>query len=68
MSDARRTFETHVLPHLEWSLPVSRPALAQGTIAGVPAKLWLTTGPDGTERTLLLAQAAYAEELEDRLR
>jgi hypothetical protein len=58
----------HVLPHLDWPLPVPRPALAQGTIAGVPAKIWLTTGPDGADRALLLAQAAYADELRDRLR
>jgi len=52
-----------VLPHVEWSLPTERPALAQGSIAGVPAKLWLTE--DGA--TLVVA-AAYADELLDRLR
>ena len=31
-----------ILTHIEWSLPTERPALAQGFIAGVPAKLWLT--------------------------
>jgi hypothetical protein len=53
-----------VLPHLEWSLPADRPALAQGSIAGVPAKLWL---PDDGE-ALLLTAAAYADELTGRLR
>ncbi len=52
-----------VVPHIEWPLPAERPALAQGFVAGVPAKLWLTA--DGT---LLLCAAAYAHELTDRLR
>ena len=52
----------HVLEHVDWPLPVSRPALAQGLIAGVPAKLWLTQ-----DRALLLCAAAYAHELEERL-
>ena len=52
----------HVLPHLDWPLPTQRPALAQGLVAGVPAKLWLTE-----ERALLLCAAAYAHELEERL-
>ena len=30
-----------VARHIEWPLPTERPALAQGSIAGVPAKLWL---------------------------
>lgn len=52
-----------VIPHIEWPLPDVRPDLAQGFIAGVPAKLWLTNG-----RTLLLCPAAYAHELSERLR
>ena len=52
-----------VLPHLEWSLPTERPALAQGSIAGVPAKLWLTDAG-----AMLVVAAAYADELLDRLR
>ena len=52
-----------VLEHVEWPLPTARPALAQGLIAGVPAKLWLTD-----DRSLLLCAAAYAHELEERLR
>jgi hypothetical protein len=52
-----------VEPHLEWSLPPARPALAQGSIAGVPAKLWLPA--DGG--ALLLTAAAYGDELSRRL-
>ena len=52
-----------VIPHIEWPLPDYRPDLAQGFVAGVPAKLWLTEG-----RTLLLCPAAYANELSERLR
>jgi hypothetical protein len=52
-----------VEPHTEWPLPTERPALAQGSIAGVPAKLWLPADGDA----LLLTAAAYARELETRL-
>ena len=52
-----------IAPHTEWPLPSERPALAQGSIAGVPAKLWLPA--DGP--ALLLTAAAYAHELSDRL-
>lgn len=48
--------------HVEWPIPEDRPALAQGLVAGVPARLWLTE-----ERALLLVAAAYAHELQDRL-
>ena len=51
-------------PHIEWPLPADRPALAQGSIAGVPAKAWLPA--DGP--ALLLTAAAYADELAGRLR
>jgi hypothetical protein len=53
-----------VASHVEWSLPTRRPALAQGSIAGVPAKVWLPDDGDA----LLLTAAAYADELERRLR
>jgi hypothetical protein len=53
-----------VAHHLEWSLPTGRPALAQGAVANVPARVWLPDGGDA----LLLTAAAYAEELESRLR
>ena len=52
----------HVLPHVDWPLPTARPALAQGLVAGVPAKLWLAE-----DRALLLCAAAYLHELEERL-
>ncbi|MFL5779216.1 MAG: hypothetical protein ACJ761_09760 [Chloroflexota bacterium] len=52
-----------VLEHVEWPLPVARPALAQGKIAGVPARLWLE--PDGS--AILVVQTAYAHDLLTRL-
>lgn len=59
-----------VARHIEWPLPPERPALAQGAVAGVPAKVFL---PDGTGAgrvgdVLLLTATAYADELTDRLR
>lgn len=51
-----------VRAHLEWAMPEARPVLAQGSVAGVPAKLWLTD--DGA---LLVVQAAWADELADRI-
>ena len=53
---------SRLVPHIEWPLPVTRPALAQGLIAGVPAKLWL-----GVDRALLLCAAPYAHDLAERL-
>jgi hypothetical protein len=53
-----------VVPHIEWVLAPERPSLAQGSVAAVPAKLWLPDDGDA----LLLTAAAYAEELERRLR
>ena len=49
--------------HVEWELPSRRPAVAQGLVAQVPAKLWLRE--DGT--ALLLCSAALAAELRERL-
>ena len=59
-------FESWVLPHIEWPLSADdeRPTVAQGSIAGVPAKLWLRA----TGGALLVAQAVYADELTGRLR
>ena len=54
-----------LLAHIEWSLPAGRPALAQGSVATVPAKLWLPA-EDGD--ALLLTAAAYADDLTSRLR
>jgi hypothetical protein len=53
---------SHVLPHVDWPLPTARPGLAQGLIAGVPAKLWLAE-----DRALLVCPAAYVHELMERL-
>jgi len=53
-----------VARHTEWPLPVERPALAQGAIAGVPARLSLARD-DG--RATLITAAAYADELADRM-
>jgi hypothetical protein len=50
--------------HIEWPLPSERPALAQGFVATVPAKVWLPDDGDA----LLLTAAAYADELTLRLR
>ena len=50
--------------HLEWSLPPERPALAQGAVAQVPARVWLPDDGDA----LLVTAAAYADELAGRLR
>jgi len=52
-----------VLAHVELRLPADRPALAQGKVAGVPAKLLLDQ--DGA---LLVVQTAYVADLEARLR
>ncbi len=50
--------------HIEWSIPALRDrTLAQGSIAGVPAKLWL---PDDAA-VLLVVPAAYANDLRDRI-
>jgi hypothetical protein len=57
-------FEASVLPRIEWPLPEDRPIVTQGSIAGVPSKLWLRT----TGGALLVTQAAYADELAGRLR
>ena len=51
--------------HLEWALPSERPALAQGFVATVPARVWL---PDDGDRVLLITATAYADELAGRLR
>jgi len=51
-----------VVAHLDWPLPTAPGLLAQGKIAGVPAKVLIGEPP------LLLTHAAYADELESRLR
>ncbi len=49
--------------HIEWQLPTSRPAVGQGQIAGVPAKLLLA----GDGSALLLVACAASHELLGRL-
>ena len=51
-----------IQPHVEWPLPIEGPALAQGSIAGVPAKVWVPATGDA----LLLTAAAYKAELTAR--
>jgi hypothetical protein len=53
---------TEIAHHVEWAMPLGWPALAQGLVAGVPARLWLTE-----DRALLIVAAAYAHELMERL-
>ena len=61
----------HVAAHIDWPLPTERPAFAQGFVASVPAKLYLTgtaSGSDGGDRVaLLLTNTPYAHELRERL-
>ena len=58
-----------VARHAEWSLPTVRPALAQGAIAGVPAKVWLPGGEggDGADRVFLVVTNAASATLAERL-
>lgn len=57
-------FAEWVLPRIEWPLPEERPTVAQGSIAGVPSKLWLRA----TGGALLLVPTPFADELAGRLR
>ncbi|MBA2719058.1 MAG: hypothetical protein H0U52_07455 [Chloroflexi bacterium] len=50
-----------VIARVDWSLPSDPSALAQGKVAGVPAKLLIG------DPSLLVTHAAYAGELADRL-
>jgi hypothetical protein len=52
-----------IRPHIEWSVPTERPVLAQGSIAGAPAKLWILDD----DRVLLVTAAPYADVLAERL-
>ena len=55
-------FDKHIRPHIDWELPIEPRSFTQGLVANVPAKLWVTT-----DRVLLLTNAAYAHELEERI-
>lgn len=50
-----------VAAHTEWDLPTAAGELAQGKVAGVPAKVV------GGRPALLVTNAAYADELRERL-
>ena len=43
-------------------MPSARPALAQGAIAGIAAKVWVEA-----ERVLILVPAPFVAEFEERL-
>lgn len=55
-----RDDELSILEHMEWPVETGGP-IAQGKVAGVPAKL------RRGEPTLLVVQTAYADELRSRL-
>jgi hypothetical protein len=50
-----------VVAHMDWELPTEPGALAQGKVAGVPAKVLMAAVP------VLVTQAAYADELRSRI-
>ena len=58
-----------LVDHVEWPVPEASGALAQGKVAGVPAKV--RTGDPAPMPTnapaLLVVQTCYADELKDRL-
>jgi hypothetical protein len=56
-------FVDFVLPRIEWPPPATRPAFTQGSIAGVPAKLYIDT----TGAATLFVLAAYLDDLVSRL-
>jgi hypothetical protein len=54
-------FASSVEPLIEWRLPDTRPALAQGRVAGLPIKLYLDD-----HRVLLVVSRSLAHEAQDR--
>jgi hypothetical protein len=56
-------FIDFVVPRIEWPAPATRPAFAQGSIAGVPAKLYI----DSTGAATVFVLAAYLDDLLSRL-
>ena len=52
-----------VLPRVEWTVPTERPAFAQGSVAGVPAKVYI----DSTGAATVFVLAAYLDDLLPRL-
>ncbi len=54
-------FAARVAPHIDWAIP-TRPALAQGLVAGVPCKLRFAD-----DSVLVLCLTAHVHELKERL-
>ena len=52
-----------VLPRMEWAVPPARPAFCQGSIAGVPAKLYI----DSTGAATVFVMSAYLDDFLSRL-
>jgi hypothetical protein len=52
-----------VLPRIEWRAPDERPAFTQGSVAGVPAKVYL----DSIGAATVFVLAAYLDDLLPRL-
>ena len=52
-----------VLPKIEWPVPPTRPAYCQGSIAGVPAKVYI----DSTGAATVFVQGAYLDDFLSRL-
>ncbi len=55
-------FTRLIARHIEWSVPTTRPALAQGLIAALPLKLYF----DG-DRVLMIASSGLVHEVVARL-
>jgi hypothetical protein len=52
-----------VLPRIEWPVPPTRPAFCQGSIAGVPSKLYV----DATGAATVFVLGAYLDDFLSRL-
>ena len=52
-----------VLPRIEWPVPPTRPAFCQGSIAGVPAKLYI----DSTGAATVFVMGAHVDDFLSRL-
>lgn len=46
----------------EWELPAARPAFAQGSVAGIPTKLWFEA-----DQVLFIIPAPYIVDFEERM-
>jgi hypothetical protein len=56
-------FSDVVLPKIEWPLAPTRPSFCQGSIAGVPAKLYI----DSTGAATVFVMGAYLDDFLSRL-